>query len=129
MKMYPSSRIGISPVPILARKTGAQESKILGKHCSPQRENSIHLINVLNSCPTLSVRVTRRVGKTTCSAPMCDTNRVQNLGCVNSTDELKSQLFELVAKSVSSGGGQFALKDWRALKWPSPEIWRPFHLS
>jgi len=66
---------------------------------------------------------------------MCDTNRVQHLGCVNSTDELKSQLFELVLNSVSSdggqfalgklaagwrietassGGGQFALKDWRA---------------
>ena len=40
---------------------------------------------------------------------MCDTNRVQNLGCVNSTDELKSQLFELVLNSVSSDGGQFAL--------------------
>ena len=72
MKMDPSSRIGISPVPILARKTGAQESKILGKHCSPQRENSIHLINVLNSCPMLSASVTRRVGKTTCGAQLCD---------------------------------------------------------
>jgi hypothetical protein len=72
MKMDPSSRIGISPVPILARKSGAQESKILGKHCSPQRENSIHLINVLNSCPTLSVYPTCRGGKTTCSAQLCD---------------------------------------------------------
>ena len=72
MKMDPSSRIGISPVPILARNSGARESKILGKHCSPQRENSIHLINVLNSCPMLSASVTRRVGKTTCGAQLCD---------------------------------------------------------
>jgi hypothetical protein len=72
MKMDPSSRIGISPVPILARKTGAQESKILGKHCSPQQENSMHLINVINSCPMLSASVIRRVGKTTCGAQLCD---------------------------------------------------------
>ena len=40
---------------------------------------------------------------------MCDTKRVQNLVCVNSIDEMKSQSFELVLNSVSSDGGQFAL--------------------
>ena len=128
MKMDPSSRIGISPVPILARNSGARESKILGKHCSPQRENSIHLINVINSCPMLSAGVTRRVGKTTCGAQLCDYRSCPNTVLYQNCSLTEITQFELVLKSVSSDDGQFPLRKlaagWRAWKWPGTEICR-----
>jgi hypothetical protein len=128
MKMDPSSRIGISPVTILARNSGARESKILGKHCLPQRENFIHLINVINSCPMLSAGVTRRVGKTTCGAQLCDYRSCPKTVLYQNCSLTEITQFELVLKSVSSDGGQFPLRKlaagWRAWKWPSPEICR-----
>ena len=97
------------PRPSLRAKLARTNPNSWDKHCPRQRKNSIHLINVLNSCPTLSVHVTRRVGKTTCSAQLCDYRSCPNTVLYQNCSLTEITQFELVLKSVSSDGGQFAL--------------------